>query len=760
MNFRKVLQFSIILAGATAMASQIVFLREFLVVFYGNEISIGIILASWLVWGAFGSWGLGRFSDSVRNKVRLFSLCQFGLFLILPATLFAARACKSFIGITTGEILGYYPMVITTFIVLSLSCAVMGFMFSLACRVYRGMHRREADIPARGIAHVYVLEALGALTGGLLVSFFLIRFLDAVNIIFMLAFLNLIGSLAMQWHSELSRTKNILFRGTLIILVFGLLAFFSGGRNQFRQASLNLLWKGYDVIESKDSIYGNITVTRRDIQRSFYENGLGLYTVPDALSSEEAVHFALLEHEKPENVLLIGGGVGGLVKEILKYPVRRVDYVELDPVIVEIARRHLDRADVSFLDHSRVKIINADGRRYVKKTKIAYDCIIVHLGDPYTAQLNRFYTVDFFREARHILRKKGIIAFGLTSAENYIGEELKSYLSSIYFSLKEVFPEILLIPGDTAYFIASGEKGILTSDHKELERRLEEREINTLYVREYYLFSKLSSERLDYAANAIKSGKDIRRNTDFRPISYFYAMVFWGTQFDTPIFRKFLRSVVPENVWLVTVAFCALFLMFFFFARKRRIKRAVLSAVLTTGFAEISFQIVVILSFQVIYGFVFYKLGVIVTSFMIGLAIGGWYIARKMPKIKNDLAYFRWTQVSICLYPLLLPAIFLGFSRSHSDVVSWFGSNCIFPFFPVIAGIIGGIQFPLANRIYLGGAEKVGRVAGLSYGLDLLGACLGALVVAAFLVPVLGIFGTCFLVALINVTVLGVLLLK
>jgi len=186
----------------------------------------------------------------------------------------------------------------------------------------------------------------------------------------------------------------------------------------------------------------------------------------------------------------------------------------------------------------------------------------------------------------------------------------------------------------------------------------------------------------------------------------------------------------------------------------------VLLAVCTTGFAEISFQIATILSFQVIYGFVFYKLGIIITSFMVGLALGGWYISRQMPRIKDDLTYFRWTQVSICLYPLLLPVIFLWLSRSQSGVVFWLGSNVIFPFLPIIAGIIGGIQFPLASKIYLAGTEKVGRVAGLMYGVDLLGACLGSLLAAAFLVPVLGIFGACFLVALINVTVLSILLLN
>jgi len=114
------------------MASQIVFLREFLVVFYGNEISIGIILASWLVWGALGSLAFGRFSDKIQNGTFIFSMCQLGLFFVLPLTLLGIRSSRVLLGVTAGEILGYYPIAAAAFILLSLSCVMLGFMFSMA----------------------------------------------------------------------------------------------------------------------------------------------------------------------------------------------------------------------------------------------------------------------------------------------------------------------------------------------------------------------------------------------------------------------------------------------------------------------------------------------------------------------------------------------------------------------------------------------------------------------------------------------------
>ncbi len=738
------------------MASQIVFMREFLVVFYGNEISIGIILASWLVWGAFGSAVLGRFSDRVRTRVRLFAICQFALAIILPATLLFIRLAKMLMGITTGEIIGFPPMMLSTFAILCLSCTVMGFMFSLACRIYRDV----IDSPAGGIARIYVMEAVGALSGGLLVSYFLIRYMSSFSILFLLSFLNLLASVMMQRFSEPFRMKKAFVGLTAAFLALGMIAVFSGGAGRIGRFSRERLWSGFNVVESKNSVYGNITVTQRGGQRSFYENGLHLYTVPDRLSAEEAVHFALLESEDPRDVLLIGGGVGGLLGEILKYPVRRVDYVELDPEIINIAKKHLAGEYTAALDRPEVNIINEDGRFFVKKAARSYDCIIINLGDPYTAQLNRFYTVGFFRELDRILNKKGVVSFALTSSENYISGELRDYLRSIFLSARRVFRDVLVIPGDTAYFLASNAPEVLTCNSDVLMGRMKARGVDATYVREYYLFDKLSEGRVSYARKMIEENVDVGLNRDFKPVSYYYSTVFWSTHFDTPAFRRVLRAVTPQNIWLAVSFFCALILLLGFWRRKRQKKRAVLLAVMTTGFAEINFQIAVILSFQVIYGYVFYKLGVIITSFMIGLALGGWMIARNMNRIRNDMAVFSWTQVSICLYPLALPLIFLWLSGARTDTVSWLGANLIFPFLPVVSGIIGGIQFPLANKIYLENRDELGRVAGLSYGLDLLGACVGSFLAAAFLVPILGIFQTCFLVALINVTVLVRLLLR
>ncbi len=762
MALKKTAIFSVILAGASAVAVQIVFMREFLVVSYGNEISIGIVLAAWLIWGALGSWGLGRFSDRIGPRIRVFAMCQLVLAVVLLAAFLIVRSSKTMMGILPGEIIGYLPMILSAFMALCLPCTVMGFMFSLACRIYRDITGHSAE----SIAGIYVMEAVGALSGGLLATCLMFYHVSSFSVVLLFAFLNAFASLAMQRQGEPFRFKKPVFYVTMVLVLLALLAVTLGAGRQLARFSQERLWAGFDVLESKNSVYGNITVTGKGKQLSFYENGLHLYTVPDRLSAEEAVHFNLLETENPENVLLIGGGAGGLLKEILKHPVGRVDYVELDPMIIDMAKRHLSAEDSAFLSRPEVNIINEDGRFFVKRTRRAYDSVIINLGDPYTAQINRFYTTGFFRELSRILNKKAVVSFSLTSSANYISEELGDYLRSVYLSAREIFPEVLIVPGDTACFLAANTAGVLTHDSDILMSRMRKRNIDAGYVREGYIRDKLSDERVEYARGEIEEGPPVAVNRDFRPVSYYYATVFWGTQFDAPFFRRILRLITPKNIWLLAIVFCALILIFFVCAGKKNNRRAVKLAVATTGFSEINFQIASLLSFQIIYGYVFYKLGIMITSFMVGLALGGWTISRLTPRMKDSMRSFRWIQGAICLYPLILPPIFLWFAGATSAAAAWTGANLVFPLLPAVAGFIGGVQFPLAGKICLAGSETVsgkcsrlavGRVAGMCYGLDLLGAAVGALLAAAFLVPILGVFQTCYLTAMINVTVMAVL---
>ncbi|MCX5686402.1 MAG: fused MFS/spermidine synthase [Candidatus Omnitrophica bacterium] len=751
---KKIISLSVIVIGFTAMASQIVFIRELLVVFYGNELSIGFILASWLAGGAIGSGLLGRYADRVKFKLNLFLSCQIILSLLLPLGIVAIRLTKNVLHINPGEIIPLSPMAISGFVILAPVCVILGFMFSLACRIY--------DFQTAGgasrIGRVYVLEALGAMAGGVLASFILIRCLDSLEIMGALAILNIICSLIIPLASREVMSRTLFLAASNLILAGLVMMWPLKGWSRIESYTLTKEWAGYDLIASKNSIYGNVAITKKDAQTSFFDNGLHLYTIPDIQNAEERVHYALLENRDPKDILLVGGGVGGLVSEALKHPVERIDYVELDPMILNLARLHLPEEYYRPLEGQKVYIHYTDGRSFIKNTDKRYDCIIVDLGDPLTAQINRYYTVEFFREAKKALKDAGLISFGLGSSENYINAELGKFLRSIYTTLKEVFADVLVIPGDTAYFLATDQEAMLTYDYGLLMKRAGERKLDIKYVREYYLSSKLSDERIACMEDCVSGKGEV--NCDFRPISYYYAMLFLTARFRGSAFNETLKSITEEGIWKALVFICLFILLSgaALFNDKRRFEKSSLAALSIAGFVLMTAQIIACLAFQVIYGYLYYKLGVILTSYMAGLALGGWFAVRMVRADVFGRGIFIGTQALLSLYLFMLPALLGLLAGSRGIPAIWLGANIIFPLISVIAGFIGGFQFPLANKIYLNGKEgMVAGTAGLTYGIDLLGSCLGALFAGGFLIPVMGIPKTCYAVGFMSLAACALL---
>jgi spermidine synthase len=190
-------------------------------------------------------------------------------------------------------------------------------------------------------------------------------------------------------------------------------------------------------------------------------------------------------------------------------------------------------------------------------------------------------------------------------------------------------------------------------------------------------------------------------------------------------------------------------------------------AVMTGGFSSMAFQIIILLTFQTMYGYLFYKLGVILTAFMAGLALGAVFIVvvsnqvrrtdfpdsnlvrNMIPDTKRDRIFLIAIQGDFVLFSILLGAIF-----SRSCPAS------IFPVLSVIAGAIGGSQFAIAGKMLLASKPDVAAAGGLSYGIDLFGSFFGALLPGIFLIPILGVPKTCFAIALINVGVIATLLIN
>ncbi len=185
------LQCILSLIGFTSVIAQIVLMRELIVVFYGNEISLGIMLAGWLLWTAIGSSVSGQVSARLRDSRKLMACLQTLIAAVFPLTILAVRASRPVLQSVPGEILGPAPMFLTSFVTLSVFCLLSGALFAAGSRLCADEARTST---ASAASSVYLLEAAGSGLGGVLASLVLIRYCTSFEIALFVALLNLLAA--------------------------------------------------------------------------------------------------------------------------------------------------------------------------------------------------------------------------------------------------------------------------------------------------------------------------------------------------------------------------------------------------------------------------------------------------------------------------------------------------------------------------------------------------------------------------------------
>ena len=154
---------------------------------------------------------------------------------------------------------------------------------------------------------------------------------------------------------------------------------------------------------------------------------------------EAMVHPAMLAHENPEKVLILGGGDLGAAEEVLKYPsVKRVFQIDIDQEVVEICKKELTGIHHDCYKDERFEIAFQDGYEYMMNEGEIFDVLIMDLTDP-IGVCERLYTQEFYRGAWANHMKKGSIMACHQGFPFYIPKRCKH----IYGNLKQVFPDIL-----------------------------------------------------------------------------------------------------------------------------------------------------------------------------------------------------------------------------------------------------------------------------------------------------------------------------
>jgi spermidine synthase len=149
---------------------------------------------------------------------------------------------------------------------------------------------------------------------------------------------------------------------------------------------------------------------------------------------EMIVHVALNTHPRPERVLVIGGGDGGTMREVLRHPeVRQAHLCEIDPEVVRVCRKHFPALACSF-DDPRAELFFADGAEFIRTHKAFYDVIIVDSSDP-VGPAEVLFRKEFYQEMFHALRPDGV---AVTQSESF--QYHAPVIAKVAAFSREIFP--------------------------------------------------------------------------------------------------------------------------------------------------------------------------------------------------------------------------------------------------------------------------------------------------------------------------------
>jgi spermidine synthase len=779
--------------------TQLALMRELLGAFSGNEMVLGVVLGLWLLLMGIGA-ALGRTSEKLRHPFTALALIQTLLALLPLAQVFLLRALRNVVFIRGAEV-GVTETVGAAFVLLLPYCLAAGYGLTLAC-VILGRDQGPA-----GIGRAYIADGIGSVLGGVLFSFVLVRSVDHIAILIFPALLNLflaafLGLRVRGWMLDVgcSTFPSRLLAAFSLLVGLGLIG--AALLTDLDSLSTRLQYPHQKILARANSPYGKLIVTESDGQFDFIENGIPIASTRDDQRVEETVHYAMAQRAHARHVLLVSGGISGTAREILKYGVEAVDYVELDPLILELGKRYLP----ANLADGRIRVINADGRLFLRQTREQYDVVIVDVPAPATAQLNRFYTLEFLAEVKRVLAKDGVVCFALGRYENYVSPELARMWASASRAAHQSFRNVLAIPGGRVFFLASD--GLLSPDVAAL---LDQRHLQTRLMNRHYLEATLTAHRMAALANAVS--QPAAMNRDFSPILYYYHLRHWMSQFE-------VRFGVIQ---------AGLVLLLGFYLVRLRGSAFVLFA---SGFAASALEVVLLLAFQVLCGSVYHQVGIIVTVFMAGLALGA-AMASRMPssadlgrsvvdppglpgsasrsdrsfpltpalslgeretsrqssgqtdasgaderrsaalplpkgegwgegegtggkqETREPSNYLRSVRlgslsalaIAIAAYAAVLPLLLPLLNRLGGSAASLASLKAIIALLTLILAVLVGMQFPLATRLeFDGSAATPSRL----YTADFVGACLGALLACTLLLPLIGVVGVCLVTAGLN----------
>lgn len=725
--------------GFAVLVCQALFAREFLVLFHGNEIAIGVFFAAWVGWLGAGAALAGVVA---RDKSEV-GVALWLLFLALaPAAmgeLELLRHAREWIGAAQGEIAPLGSLALAVSIATAPLGLLAGLLFPLSCRAVSFESREGA------IGRLYGYEALGSCVGGLVFTFWWAGIARAIPILFVLAGLSGAHVLFVALRDSIKRFHAVA-GGTLLALALigAVIGLPSQWSDASRLARFKTLQPDLELLDEADTRYQHAAVARRGEQIVFLSNGKIVASAPDERANDQRAAFAVAQRSDARRVLLVGGGVEGLAQAFLRYDgLERVTVLEQDATFAGLVRRHLPKSLQDRFDDSRLEVVAEDARRAVTNGSLgAFDLAVINLPDPSTAYLNRAYTHEFFADLRECVGPDGVVIASVTSAEHVLGEDVLGYGASVFATMRSVFEEVVIAPGDVNTLAASDNAERVSVDWQELARRYATIAPSDSTFPAEAFASMLEPERVTFARDRFTNAV-APINSDARPSTYYLNMILWG-RFAGSNVSAFLKT--SQRAGLAALLAPLIVALFLLLARGRKkgassLRAASLVAVLVAGLFAMAADLALLFAYQSAFGFVYERIGLVVAALMLGLAAGSlavsrWSSARSTRMLCSSL-------VALTAFAVLLISG-LSFLPSFTSTAPAAAEIAFMALFFLTGAFSGGV-FAAASRSRQ--ASSMTRNAAALDAMDHIGGALGALATGAFFVPMLGVVETAIFLA-------------
>jgi len=736
--------------GFFALVAQALLFRDYLSAYEGAELGIAAFFGSWLLWvgaGALLARVETRILSRVAEKFELVPLLYIPAFVIQRALIQNSRALA---GIQSHDLFPLGKMLPLSFVVNAPVCLVTGLSFALACRWFSRDHR----LP---VARVYICEGLGSFIGGIVVTLMLGGGLPAESVFLWVALFVSGAVLLFQWGRRLRLVPLLVVLALVTMLV---------GRVDRR-------WAGSEEAASwqrllpKEGLLGSFATPQARYLYGWHGdqfNVIAWESVVESLPNREhaaevaAIHLA--QEPEARRFLVLGSGSFALCQALSGLPrTESVTWLSPDPgypreLIKALPERLRTGAD-------KLEVPANDVRQFLERMPGTYDLAILNLPNATTLVLNRYFTREFLGLLKSRLSANGVVGVRVAGGENVMGTELANLGASVFVTLKSVFRQIALKPGEETWLMASDGASLSVAPADLRDRFNAIRGADDLYPPEalmsHYLPDRIAFQLESYAGAEKADRGELLVNTDEHPKSLLHSLLFASRQAGAgPSLVRSIRSFAFCGLPILVAAiglYGLLRLTFLATGERHRVAAEEDAApvelfalapfdslflVLSTGAVCMGLSVVLMFLYQSRFGSLFLHVGLVSALVMLGLSIGGLaaeqLMLRWQHRARAILAGLLVAHLLVVLLVFLLPS-----GLPHSLFVLLF----------LLCGLLDGIYVPSAAA-GLKAAQFSDQAAGSLVELnDHLGGALGSLLLGLVALPLLGTDASLLLIGIL-----------